>query len=199
MDDVLDRVKGWSIGTGIAEGRGGYPGGLNAPGWADYVAEQRSFLDIYHAANALTGDANTARKAYFHDLAATFTPRLRLMGEGYEPHVDEEAGRLVYGLPVESGIVGCAFSFEIQRADLDVLLSDPYRRAVLESVAHTKLQRSMSRGSKPVTPIDFATIASSVLHSTSDELQRFVAAVDREYNVSTGFFVEQSMARRSKV
>lgn len=191
-------VEGWSIGAGIAEGRGGYPGGSNAPGWSQYVAEQRSFLAIYHAAAALSADASSARQAYFRSLDERFTPSRRLMGDGYEPHVDEEAGRLLYGLPVDSGIVGWAFSFEIRQADLHVLLSDPYRRAVLETVAHTVLQRSMTRGSKPVTEMRFAAIVSSVLHSTHDELRRFIATVDREHNIDTGVFVAQAIARRSQ-
>ena len=29
------------VGAGIAEGRGGYPGGRGKPGWPEYVGEQR--------------------------------------------------------------------------------------------------------------------------------------------------------------
>ncbi len=195
-DDVLDLAKQWSIGAGIAEGRGGYPGGSNAPGWSEYVNEQRGFLAIYRAACALTADGSGARRDYFRSLEEELAPSRRLMGDGYEPHVDEEAGRLLYGLPVDSGAVGSAFSFDIRQADVDVLLSDPYRRAVLEVVAHTILQRTMLRGSRPVTEMDFAAIVSSVLHSTPEGLQRFIATVNREHNIDTGVFVAQAMARR---
>ena len=198
VDDIFDLAKRWSIGAGIAEGRGGYPGGSNAPGWFQYVAEQRSFLAIYHAATALAADASSARRRYFCCLEEEFTPSRRLLGDGYEPHVDEEAGRLLYGLPVDSSIVGWAFSFEIRQADVDVLLSDPYRRAVLEVVAHTILQRSMIRGSKPVTGMDFAAVVSPVLHSRPEELRRFIAGVDREHNIATSSFVTQAMERRSQ-
>ncbi len=196
LGDVLHMVERWSVGAGIAEGRGGYPGGSNAPGWSDYVAEQRGFLAIYHATAALADDGSSTRRDYFRSLAERFTVGRRLMGDGYEPHVDEEAGRLLYGLPVDSGIVGWAFSFDIRQADLDTLLSDPHRRAVLEIVAHTKLQRSMMHGSKPVTEMDFAAMVSSVLHSTPDALQRFIETVDREHNINTGSFVARTMARR---
>lgn len=195
-DDVLELAERWSIGAGIAEGRGGYPGGSHAPGWSQYVNEQRGFLAIYRAACALTADRSGARRDYFRSLEEQFTPSRPLMGDGYEPHVDEEAGRLLYGLPVHSGAVGSAFSFDIRQADVDVLLSAPYRRAVLEVVTHTVLQRSMLRGNRPVTEMDFAAIVSSVLHSTPEELRRFIATVDREHNIDTGVFVAQAMARR---
>ena len=198
VDDILNLTERWSIGAGIAEGRGGYPGGSNAPGWSHYVAEQRSFSAIYHAAAALAADTSSARQGYFCSLDERFAPSRRILGDGYEPHVDEEARRLLYGLPVDSGIVGWAFSFEIRQADVDVLLSDPYRRAVLEVVAHTILQRSMIRGSQPVTEMDFAATVRSVLHSTPEELRRFTGTVDREHNIDTGSFVVQSMTRRSQ-
>ena len=197
-DDVLDLAERGSIGAGIAEGRGGYPGGSNAPGWSEYVNEQRGLLAIYRAACALTTDRSGARRDYFRSLEETFAPSRRLMGDGYEPHVDEEAGRLLYGLPVDSGAVGSAFSFDIRQADVDVLLADPYRRAVLEVVAHTVLQRSMLRGSRSVTEMDFAAIVSSVLHSAPEELRRFIETVDREHNIDMGYFVAQAMERRSQ-
>ncbi len=121
-DDVLDLAERGSVGAGIAEGRGGYPGGSNAPGWSQYVNEQRSFLVIYRAACALSADRSGARRDYFRSLEEQFAPSRRLMGDGHEPHVDEEAGRLLYGLPVDSGAVGSAFSFDIRQADVDVLL-----------------------------------------------------------------------------
>ena len=121
---------------------------------------------------------------------------IRHLGVGYEPHVDEVAGRLLYSLPVDSGFVSAAFSFEIRPEDLEVLRSDPYRRAVLETVAHTKLQRSMLAGMKSVTERDFAAVVASVLHAPPDALESFIADVNREHNIDTGYFVKQSMTRR---
>ena len=66
---------------------------------------------------------------------------VRLMGDGYEPHVEQWGEQLSYSLPVDSGFVSFSFTFAIRQADLDVLLSDDYRRAVLEVIAHTLLQR----------------------------------------------------------
>ena len=122
---------------------------------------------------------------------------VRRMGDGYEPHVDEEDGRLTYSLPVDSSFVSMSFSFEIQPIDLEVLLADPYRRAVLESVAHTVLQRSMIRGNPPVTPVAFAQLVSRILHGTPEELARIVAVIDRDHNIRTAYFVEQALARRA--
>lgn len=76
---------------------------------------------------------------------------VNLMGEGYEPHVTQEEGKLIYSLPVDSGFMSYEFAFEISRDDLDILLSDDYRRAVLEITAHTLLQRSTLKGYERLT------------------------------------------------
>jgi hypothetical protein len=119
------------------------------------------------------------------------------LGDGYEPHVDEVDGTLIYSLPVDSSFVSVEFSFEILPTDLDVLLADPYLRAVLETVAHSVLQRSMIRGNPPVSQQAFDEVVAQVLHSTPAVLKRFIAAVDRDHNMRTAYFVEQALARRS--
>lgn len=55
---------------------------------------------------------------------------VRRLGDGYEPHVDEVDGELIYSAPVDSGPVTMSFSFPITRIDLDVLTADPYRQPV---------------------------------------------------------------------
>ena len=119
------------------------------------------------------------------------------MGDGYEPHVDEVAGRLIYSLPVDSGFVGDSFSFEIGDADLRVLLADPHRRAVLEVVAHAELQRSMDRGNPAVTPADFRGLVDRALHGSPDALATFVADIDRDHNMSVAHLIRAAMARRA--
>lgn len=42
---------------------------------------------------------------------------VRLMGDGYEPHVTQEEGKLTYSLPVDSGFISYEFAFEISRHD----------------------------------------------------------------------------------
>lgn len=121
---------------------------------------------------------------------------VRLMGDGYEPHVDRHADRLIYSMPVDSGFVSLTFSFEIEDADLQVLLSDPYRRAVLEVVAHTVLQRSMIRGSPEVTQADFSSLLHWTLHGQPDALATRIAAVDRDHNTNVEHFVRAAMGRR---
>ena len=121
---------------------------------------------------------------------------IRRLGDGYEPHVDEEAGVLTYTLPVDSSFVSTVFSFRIQPEDLAVLLDDPYRRAALEVVAHTALQRSMLRDQPKVTQADFDALVTDVLHATPGDLETFVDRVDREHHTSTWFFMQPILERR---
>lgn len=120
----------------------------------------------------------------------------RRLGDGYEPHVDDVAGRLTYSLPVDSGFVSLSFSFEISETDLSVLLADPYRRALLEVASHTVLQRSMIRGNPPVTPADFRQIVNRTLHAAPDGVATFVAEVGREHNIDIDRYVRSAMSRR---
>lgn len=195
-EDLFERVHGWAIGAGIAEGRGGFPGRRGTPGWTDYVELQRRNVAIFHALVDAFGEPPPSLTETFREYERDFPPPVRLMGEGYEPHVDDVAGRLVYSLPVDSGMVGVDFSFPIRQADLDVLLRDPHRRAVLEVVAHTVLQRSMTRGAAEVTEIEFGRIVERVLHSAAEELSAFIADVNRDHNVRVDHYVREAMARR---
>jgi hypothetical protein len=124
-------------------------------------------------------------------------PQVRRLGDGYEPHVDELDGKLTYSLPVDSSFVSVGFSFEIGWNDLNVLLTDAYRRAVLEVVAHTVLQRSMLRGSERVTQTMFEDMVFRILHSTPGDLAEYVRQIDREHNILIGYFVDEVLARRS--
>ncbi|MGH6613560.1 hypothetical protein [Sphingomonas sp.] len=119
------------------------------------------------------------------------------MGDGYEPHVDERDGALTYSLPVDSGFVSAAFSFDIRQADLDILLADPYRRAVLEVIAHTILQRSLLAGSTKVTQQAFDDLVSRALHAPSVALEEYIAEIGRDHHIVIGVYVEQAMARQS--
>ena len=124
-------------------------------------------------------------------------PEGRRLGDGWEPHVDEKDGKLTYSLPVDSSFVSIDFSFEIFQQDLDVLLADPFRRAALEVIAHTVLQRSMIRGNPRVTQEEFDDLVARVLHSEPEALERYIDEIDRDYKTTVGFYVEQAMARRS--
>lgn len=119
---------------------------------------------------------------------------IRLMGDGYEPHVDRLGDRLTYSLPVDSGIVSFSFTFDIFQADLDVLLANDYRRAVLYVIAHTLLQRSTSKGNDRFTQSDFDTLVANTLHSPSDILQTLIAQVSRENNIVIEHYVKQVMS-----
>lgn len=38
---------------------------------------------------------------------------IRLLGDGYEPHVEQSGEQLSYSLPVDSGFVSFSFTFKI--------------------------------------------------------------------------------------
>lgn len=120
----------------------------------------------------------------------------RLMGDGYEPYVNKFNNRLIYSLPVESGFVSFHFEFDILQTDLDVLLSDHYRRAVLEVTAHTLLQRSTLKGHKRFTQNDFDNLIATILHASQEHLSAFISQINREHNISIEHYVNDIMNRR---
>ncbi|MGG4609860.1 hypothetical protein [Providencia sp. Me31A] len=123
---------------------------------------------------------------------------IRLMGNGYEPHVERFGTHLTYSLPVDSGFASFSFTFEICQNDLDILLSDDYRRAVLEVIAHTLLQCSTMKGNDCFTQGDFDCLITDILHSTSDFLQAFIEQVNRENNIVIDHYVKEVMSRCTK-
>ena len=124
-------------------------------------------------------------------------PSVRLQGDGWEPHVEDVAGRLIYGFPVASGHATGSFAFPIAQRDVAVLLTDPYRRAALEVVTHTVFQRSMIRGNPEVTEAAFHVIVDTVLHASADELAGYLAAFDREHNIGADSYIRDAMARHA--
>lgn len=123
--DLFGLVYGWMVSAGIAEGRGGYPGPRGTPGWTDYVLEQRRYLATFQALIKAFGKPDARLVSSFQDYKDRYSTTVRRMGDGYEPHVDDVAGQMVYSLPVESGFMSTSFSFLIGDDDLAVLLSDP--------------------------------------------------------------------------
>ena len=120
----------------------------------------------------------------------------RLMEDGHEPYVNKFNNRLIYSLPVESGFVSFHFEFDILQTDLDVLLSDHYRRAVLEVTAHTLLQRSTLKGHKRFTQNDFDNLIATTLHASQEHLSAFISQINREHNISIEHYVNDIMNRR---
>lgn len=123
---------------------------------------------------------------------------IRRMGDGYEPHVDQCGNRLTYSLPVDSGFMNYSFTFEICQADLNVLLTDDWRRAILEVIAHKLLQHSTIQGNANFTQSDFDSLIVNTLHSTNDSIQNFITQVSREYHISIERFVEEVINQRSE-
>ncbi|MCP2123163.1 hypothetical protein [Enterobacter mori] len=120
----------------------------------------------------------------------------RLMGDGYEPYVNKFNNRLIYSLPVESGFVSFHFEFDILQTDLDVLLSNHYRRAVLEVTAHTLLQSSTLKGHKRFTQNDFDNLIATTLHASQEHLSAFISQINREQNISIEHYVNDIMNGR---
>ena len=121
---------------------------------------------------------------------------IRRLGDGYEPHVDEQDGRLIYGLPVDSGFVSTAFAFEISSDDLRVLSTDPYRRAALEVIAHAVLQQSMRRDGVRVTQAAFDVLLAQILHAPPAALQDTIAQASHAHHMAVEVYIQQAMTRR---
>ncbi|EOZ4640810.1 hypothetical protein F1543_05180 [Enterobacter cloacae] len=120
----------------------------------------------------------------------------RVMGEGYEPYVEKLGDKLIYSLPVESGFVSFYFEFDILQTDPDVLLSDHYRRAVLEVTAHTLLQHSTLKGHKRFTQNDFDNLIATTLHAPQEHLSAFISQINREHNISIEHYVNDIVNTR---
>ncbi|MBY2913091.1 hypothetical protein [Rhizobium leguminosarum] len=118
----------------------------------------------------------------------------RCIGDGYEPHVDDIDGRLIYSLPVDSGHVSLSFEYEIEAGDLAVLLDDVYRRAVLHWVLHTKLQRTIIDTAK-ISQNDFRALLSEILHSPIDNVEQLIQAVNREHNIHLQYYIDLDLAQ----
>lgn len=191
--ELFREVHGWLVDAGISEGRGGYPGGRGKPGWVDYVEEQRRSVTVFRAVADAWGKPPAGLAASIDCYDSSFPPPVRLLGDGWQPHVSDVAGRLIYEFPVASGHATGSFAFPIAQHDLDVLSNDPYRRAVLEVVTHTVFQRSMIRGNPDVTEAEFHRIVAEVLHTPLDELKTYLVAFDREYNMGVDYYVQQAI------
>lgn len=121
---------------------------------------------------------------------------IRLMGDGFEPHILKEGEQVIYAIYVQCGFMERSFAFNICYTDLAILLSDDYRSAILEVVAHTLLQSSMVIGGKPFTQHDFDNLIRDTLYSSFKDLQTFIAQVGREHHIAIEYYVKKIMDRR---
>lgn len=124
-------------------------------------------------------------------------PTVSLMGNGFEPHVFEIGGRLIYSQLVGFGPADVEFRFPIRQSDLSVLLADPWRRAVLEVASYRMLQYSSMPGRRKFTNWDFRRLVRTVLHTTPDQLDRLITRVSRDYNVDVMQMAGKAIARRN--
>ena len=123
---------------------------------------------------------------------------MRLLGSGYEPHIDAVDGQLIYSILVDSSFVSLEFSFAIEQRDLDVLVQDPYRGAVLECITFTVLQRSMILGNEQVTQDAFSRLVAQILHGTPADIAQLIETINQEHNTDIGFYVAAAMARQKR-
>lgn len=196
--ELFREVHGWLVGAGISEGRGGYSGGRGKSGWVDYVEDQRRSVAVFRAVADAWGEPPAGLAASIDGYDRSFPPPQRLLGDGWQPHVSDVAGRLIYEFPVASGHATGSFAFPIAQSDLDVLLIDPYRRAVLEVVTHTVFQRSIIRGNPEVTEAEFHRIVAKVLHTPFDELKTYLVAFAQEYNMGVDCYVQQAIKSQTQ-
>ena len=152
---MFARVEGWLVSAGIAQGRGGYPGGRDRPGWLEYVEEQRRNLAVLRALVDAFGAPSSSTTETLRAYEEEFPLPQRRLSDGYEAHVNDVGGRLIYSLPVSWRVSTTSFSFSITIEDLDVLKNDVRRRATLETIAHRLFQGSLLRGHPEVTEVEF--------------------------------------------
>lgn len=122
------------------------------------------------------------------------------LGEGWEPHVDEIEGQLIYSLPVDSGAVSLDFEFPIETKDLAILKVDKYRYAVLYFVLHEELQNKFGighRSSQKMQTHEFRSLVNSILHSSDKELESYLKGFQRENKCDIHRQVSEFLARKS--
>ena len=113
--------------------------------------------------------------------------------------VEKRDGKLVYSLTVESGFASCGFSFEIEARDRDILIADPYRRAVLYNVLHTLLQNTFGSTGQPpskFTQQQFRKVTSVVLFSPDSDLKQYVQKFSADHNIALEIYVAKQLARK---
>jgi len=113
------------------------------------------------------------------------------------PLVDESDGDFTYTFPVDAGFANRSFSFPLARGDVEVLLADPYRRAVLEVVTHAVFQRTLGSDRITVGEPGFRALVDAVLHTSDTDLRTYLAAFDREYRMGADHYVREAMARHA--
>lgn len=124
--------------------------------------------------------------------------KIHHLGKGWEPHVDEVDGKLIYSIPVDSGFVSNSFEFNIESNDLEVLKTNLYRYAVLYFAVHTLLQNTFGQGiaPKPFTQSEFTGTLQIILHSTESELESFIQEFNKKHNIILGHYVDDYVNRR---
>ncbi|MFN4097211.1 MAG: hypothetical protein ACK4GG_10620 [Sphingomonas sp.] len=125
-------------------------------------------------------------------------PPGRLLGTGWEPHVDEIDGRLVYSIPVASGHMDYDFEFEIGASDLTVLVEQPYRRTVLFMLLHKLLQDSTLPGYPTVSLADFRCLADKILFGSDDAVADLIETMSTEHNMGLQLYIDEEMQRQRR-
>ena len=121
---------------------------------------------------------------------------VRLLGDGWEPHIDDVGGELRYSIPVASGVVDHAFTFTLDRTLFPPLRTHPWRRLVLQHALHTLLQATTVRGGdSAMTQERFTEVARCVLTASTADVERFIDEVDRAHNIRLRGYIDRDLAR----
>lgn len=123
--------------------------------------------------------------------------QVHFLGTVWEPQVHEVDGKLIYSIPVESGVVSRDFEFEIEAIDLEVLKNDIRRYATLYYALHTLLQNTFGIGQKPkeFSQDEFYKVVSSVLHTTDESLQSFIESFSKSHHISLQVYIDQYLEK----
>lgn len=99
----------------------------------------------------------------------------RLLGEGFQPHVDEVGGKLIYSIPISRGVVDFDHQFEISQNDFEVLKVDSEKYQLLFDVLHDIFQNEYLGKEDEGTRIkEFERIKDIILHSDSNIVDEFL-------------------------
>jgi len=129
--------------------------------------------------------------------------KIHHLGTGYEPHVDEADGKLIYSLPVDSSFVTLSFSFEIHWRDLEILKSDSYRYVALHLILHRLLQNTFGphlaqNGIEPArfTQNQFRNVVDDILHTDGTKLKNYVQKFSKDQNLALEIQITSHLDRR---
>ncbi len=99
------------------------------------------------------------------------TSKVHHLGEGWQPHVDEIDGKLIYSIPVESSFVSISYEFEITKEDLFLLKESSEKYKLLFDSLHSEIQDTFgpslpSEQVRKYTQTEFEIVKRKILYGS---------------------------------